>query len=561
MLSSSTSDRRTGLSRGLPARARRAAACGVIAAIAAGVAACGSSTGSSSAPPAKQVSLSAHVGAATGPVKLVTWNLPTGEPTTLDPALSALENISTIDGNLCESLFRFGPDYELIPDLATSVKEPDPTTYVIDLRHGVRFWNGRPMTSADVVESMHRVTDPAIGSSWIAAYQGVRSIRPHGPYQVIVTFKEPNAEFRWNLATPATAIVEKAFVQQDPKAFGSPTRGVMCTGPFRFSSWRQGQDIVIARNAHYWDHARIPLAHQIRFTFDTDAASQSAALADGSVDGQWDSSVATFKQLRGSRAGSLMYAPSLSTTFISWFVDHASVKSRTIRAALHDVIPYASIASNVYGGSAFPVKSLTPPHTWGYARRVFGDAYAKLPRPVQDLAAARKLVRSAGRQAAPVVLGYSATDPEETNIALAIQSAAQEAGLKLKLDALNASQSNQVFSSAKARAPLSGLLATGYLDYPDPLEYDSYWTTGSYYNFGGYHDPRYDRLVAAAQGTVNPTARASTLVKAEAIYYASDSAAPIVSQYVNVFVNHHLTGVTPNQDFYYTAWADRLGRR
>jgi len=72
----------------------------------------------------------------------------------------------------------------------------------------------------------------------------------------------------------------------------------------------------------------------------------------------------------------------------------------------------------------------------------------------QNLAAAKKLVSAAGRQSAPVVLGYSATDPEETNIALAIQSAAEEVGLKLKLDALNASQSNQVFSSAKARAPL-----------------------------------------------------------------------------------------------------------
>jgi ABC-type transport system substrate-binding protein len=555
------SDRRAGSMPGCAAHVRRAAACGAVVAVTVGVAACGSSTGSSSAPAVKKVSLSAQVTAATTPVGLVTWNLPTGEPTSLDPALSALENISTVDGNLCESLFRFGPDYQLIPDLATSVTQSNPTRYVIDLRHGVHFWDGKVMTSADVVYSMDRVNTPAIGSSWIAAYQGVSSIRAHGPYQVIVTFKQPNAEFRWNLATPATTVVQRSYVAQNPKAFGSPTRGVMCTGPFRFSSWKQGQDIVIARNGRYWDHSRIPLAREVRFTFDTDAASQSAALADGSVEGQWDSSVATFKQLRKSRSGSLLYAPSLSTTFISWFVDHASVKSEKIREALHDIIPYESIAKNVYGGSAIPVKSLTPPHTWGYAKGVFTSAYAKLQQPAQNLAAAKKLVSAAGRQSAPVVLGYSATDPEETNIALAIQSAAQEVGLNLKLDALNASQSNQVFSSAKARAPLSGLLATGYLDYPDPLEYDSYWTTGSYYNFGGYHDPRYDKLVAQAQQTVKAAGRASTLVKAEAIYYASDSAAPIVSQYINVFVNHKLTGVTPNQNFYYTAWADKLGSR
>src|SRR5580693_3741403 len=57
-------------------------------------------------------------------------------------------------GLFMEHLQRLGPDNTLEPELATSVTEPDDTTYVYHLRHGVTFWDGHPMTSADVVYSL-----------------------------------------------------------------------------------------------------------------------------------------------------------------------------------------------------------------------------------------------------------------------------------------------------------------------------------------------------------------------------------------------------------------------
>ena len=127
----------------------------------AGLAACGSDgDGGSGNQRQFDASITTEVPAATGEVDSLTWNLPTGEPPTLDPAQSALENISTVVGNMCESLFRFDNDYGVQPALAESIDQPDDTTYVFTLREGATFWDGSPVTAEDVVYSVNRVLDP-----------------------------------------------------------------------------------------------------------------------------------------------------------------------------------------------------------------------------------------------------------------------------------------------------------------------------------------------------------------------------------------------------------------
>ena len=60
---------------------------------------------------------------------------------------------------MCESLLRQAPDGSLQPGLAT-VATPSPTTMVFTLRPGVRFWDGHPVTPADVVYSLERQHEP-----------------------------------------------------------------------------------------------------------------------------------------------------------------------------------------------------------------------------------------------------------------------------------------------------------------------------------------------------------------------------------------------------------------
>ena len=52
-------------------------------------------------------------------------------------------------------LVKFGSGGQVEPGLAASVTQPNAATYVYDLRHGVTFWDGDAMTSADVVNALN----------------------------------------------------------------------------------------------------------------------------------------------------------------------------------------------------------------------------------------------------------------------------------------------------------------------------------------------------------------------------------------------------------------------
>ena len=71
-------------------------------------------------------------------------------PTNLDPRIGADGYSEHIDGLIFSSLVGHDEQMKVVPDLAESWDTPDPVTYVFHLRHGVKFHDGRPLTSADV---------------------------------------------------------------------------------------------------------------------------------------------------------------------------------------------------------------------------------------------------------------------------------------------------------------------------------------------------------------------------------------------------------------------------
>ena len=95
------------------------------------------------------------------------------EPYSLDYAYAFDYADNQVLANVCESLLRLNPDYSLTPGLAESFAHPTPTTWVYSIRDGVTFHDGTPLTADDVVVSMSRHLDPAVGSSWYSVYQNV----------------------------------------------------------------------------------------------------------------------------------------------------------------------------------------------------------------------------------------------------------------------------------------------------------------------------------------------------------------------------------------------------
>jgi peptide/nickel transport system substrate-binding protein len=170
----------------------------------------------------------------------------------LDPIFALGYPEYTAESLMCESLLRQAPNGSLQPGLATAAN-PSPTTMVFTLRPGVKFWDRRPVTSADVVYSLDRNINPRLGGSYGAVFDRVASIAATSPTQVTITLKRPDYWLEGELASMPGIVIEKSFAQKQGANYGTPAGSIMCTGAYKLRSWTPGVGVVAVRNPHHWN--------------------------------------------------------------------------------------------------------------------------------------------------------------------------------------------------------------------------------------------------------------------------------------------------------------------
>ncbi|PZS07117.1 MAG: ABC transporter substrate-binding protein, partial [Chloroflexi bacterium] len=335
---------------------------------------------------------------AKGRLASVTWDLPYGEPTSVDPAQSAAQSENGPLANMCESLLRMTPQFGYSPGLASSYSHPTPTTWVYNIRQGVRFWDGKPLTANDVVYSLNRNLDPKVASLWNDPFfVNVKNISKTGPNQVTVTLSRPDAVFNEMMATAAGAIGEASYIQAKGKTYGTAKGRLMCTGPYEFQSWTPGVDLVMTRNPHYWDTSLQPKVQEVKFDFLTNPTTITNGLLSGQLDGTYEAPISAVPTLQHSTIGKLYLG--LSTEFgnLSFTAKPGPIQDPKIRRALSLVINRQAIASTILKGTAVPIYSLDYPSTWGYAKPTFQQGYSALTRSeATNVAEAKRLVHEAG---------------------------------------------------------------------------------------------------------------------------------------------------------------------
>src|SRR4051812_47718971 len=112
----------------------------------------------------------------------------------LDPRVGTDEASQKAHQLLYDPLMRIDDQLKPVPALAESLEiEPDELTYVVRLRHDVRFHNGRELTSEDVAYTFNSFLDPAFrGRS--AGYRILASVKATSRYTVVFTLKERSAQ-------------------------------------------------------------------------------------------------------------------------------------------------------------------------------------------------------------------------------------------------------------------------------------------------------------------------------------------------------------------------------
>jgi len=416
-------------------------------------------------------------------------------PTNLDPRVGIDAQSELIDSLISDDLLSRGDNLNVAPGLADRWETPDPRTFVFHLHPGVKFHDGRPLTSRDVKWTFDSLLSGKIRSTKAAAYKYVDRIDAPDEVTVVFHMKEQDATLLWNLSDGAIGIV--------PYGSGDEmTLHPVGSGPFRFVSAETDREVVLERNDNYWQE-RAKVA-RVRFSVVPDINTRALELRKGSGDIAVNS-LTPDMVLTLSRENGLAVerSPGTRLAYLAFNLRDPMLKDVRVRQAIAYALDRRPMIEYLWRGEAQAARSLLPVQSWAYN----GD----VPDYEHDPAQANRLLDAAGY---PLVNGVrfhitmkTSTD-ENTRLMVAVmQQQLREVGIVLDIRSFEFAT---FFADVTHGAfQMYGLRWIGANEDPDIFEYsfDSAKFPPNGANRSFYSNPRLDELVDRARREIDPAAR------------------------------------------------------
>lgn len=201
------------------------------------------------------------------------------DPVSMDPIMSNDGPSMIVWNQIYDTLlFVDVESRELMPGLAESWESVDEYTTRFNIRQGVEFHDGTPLTAEDVVFSISRLIDPEKQSPAAFLLSMVEEVTEEDEFSVLVRTKEPFAPLLFHFTHLTTSIVPKDQVQEHGEEF---FRNPIGTGPFQFASYTRGDRVELEKHAEYWQGA--PLPDRVTIRIIPEPATQVAELEAGGV--------------------------------------------------------------------------------------------------------------------------------------------------------------------------------------------------------------------------------------------------------------------------------------
>ncbi|MCZ8517332.1 ABC transporter substrate-binding protein [Paenibacillus filicis] len=176
-----------------------------------------------------------------------------GEPPSLDVQITSAFLSQEIGWHIYEGLFTLDDKYNAVPLLAKDYNFDMATnTYVIHLREGIKFHNGKVMTADDVIASLNRWGKKS--SYGAIFFNNVKELKMENDLTLDIILKTPQPNVPMLLAFPnqQAAIYPKEIIDA---AGDGPIKDFIGTGPYRFVEHVPDQHVKLSR---YDDYKPLP---------------------------------------------------------------------------------------------------------------------------------------------------------------------------------------------------------------------------------------------------------------------------------------------------------------
>ncbi len=481
-----------------------------------------------------------------------------GDILTFDPHSQNEGLNNTANSYIYEALISYNEKFELEPALAVKWSQDTPLIWRFELRKGVKFHDGTPLTAADVVYSIERALHPTSNfRAYTTSIQGARAI---GNDIVLVITTVPNPVLLRQL--PELRIMSRAWSEKHgvtvptnfvQKQESYAVRNANGTGPYMLKSREVDIRTVFVENPNWWGRAnRKGNVTEIVYTPVKSDATRTAALLSGELDFVLDPPPQDLARLRANPAIKVVEGAENRTIFLGFDQQRdellfSDVKGRNpfkdlrVRQALYHAINIEAIQKAVMRGSSDPTGAIIQRAVNGWTK----EAHA---RPPYDPKKARELLTQAGY---PNGFAFTLDCPNnryinDEDICKALVTMWAQVGLKASLNAMPRAT---YFPKIQKHDTSAYLLGWGVPTFDALYSLQSLARTpgkdgDGNFNLGRVSNAEFDRLVDAMKSEVDQKKRNDLIARALLLHNQQVMHIPLHNQVIpwamrkNVTVTH-----------------------
>jgi ABC-type transport system substrate-binding protein len=502
-----------------------------------------------------------------------------GEIDNLDPAMISDSNSSYVMNQVMQGLVGLEPGSisKIAPVLATKWDvSADGKTYTFTIRQGVKFHDGTDLDAAAVKYNYDRWINLPKNLQQYAYYFGavfggfgadanIASVTADGD-TVAIMLKQPQSNFLISqtltpffISSPTAlkaADADNPDIKQNEYA---QSKGMVGTGPFKFTEWVSGDHVTVDKFADYWDKDNAAHVDSIVFKPYGDQTAEFNALQSGEVDFAQTIAPVDAESAKGDQNLQIVdrgESCNLGNLAINSSGKYKPVDDLKIRQAIGYAVNKQSYIDAFYAGQAKPADNWMPPAT---------QFYKALNLPTYDPDKAKQLIQESGVTDLSIDFWYPSSVarpymPDPKGLFEAIQRDLEAVGFKITP---HTAPWNPDYLDAESAGDYEMWLIGWTCDWAGP---DNFLNTFCGYNNGdpnpefGYKNDQVDKDMKAALAATDEATQKQLWEKVQDQLAADLPTVPLVNSTPPAAAQSYVKGIVGSgalNEYFNSIWLDK----
>lgn len=474
------------------------------------------------------------------------------EAESLDPAIAESVGANNLVRDLFEGLTATDNEGRVVPGVAESWKQKDPTTWVFTLRKNAKWSDGSSVTADDFVYGIRRFLDPKTASTYATTYgafllNGVEAAEGKKPVAEVGV--KALDKFTLEIKTPYPVAflpevvsngqlgpVPKAAIDKFGKDWVKPGN-MVSNGAFVLKEWQVNSKVVLAKNPQYWDNKNVQLT-RVTYLPIEDGFADVKMFLSGENDWVYQLPPGTYEKYKAELPKDIRNAPMLGLRYYGLNHKDPVMKDVRVRKALNMVIDRDILATKITADGQVPAYSAIVRGTSG--ADVTSYDWAKWPM-AQRVAEAKKLLAAAGvKPGSKVKFSYNTSEYHKKMAIFAASEWKTKLGLNTELENMEFKVLLKKRHDGEYQIGRNGWVA----DYNDASTFLTLVQCGSEQNDNFNCNPKAEALIKQGNQAQNPAQRKQLLTQATKMIMDDYPMIPLLQYTVPRLVKSYVGGYT-----------------